>query len=288
MSPQALSLLSEWSPPLFIDFALLLTAIFYFRGWLGLRRSSPGLLGRWRLVAFMAGMFSLWFAIGSPLEAFDDVSLTAHMIQHILLMLVVPPLVLIGFPALPLLHGLPKWFVRTPLGAALRWRPITEVGRFLVHPVVSLGLAAIAMIGWHVPAAFELALRSDFWHDVEHVCFLVTSILFWWPVILPFPSAAQWPRWSVPVYLFFGMFPSAAIGAFLVFCDRVLYPAYRDGPQLFGVTPMADQTLAGSLMWGLGGLVCIIPAAVITFKLLSPETADRTTAPTSSQLRSSF
>jgi putative membrane protein len=235
----------------------------------------------------MGGMFSLWFAIGSPLEAFDDVSLTVHMIQHMLLMMVVPPLVLFGFPALPLLHGLPRWFVRAPLGAVLRWRPVTAWGRLLVHPVVSFGLAAVALVGWHVPAAFELALHSDFWHELEHACFLFTSILFWWPVILPFPSEARWPRWSVPVYLFFGMFPSAAVGAFLVFCDRVLYPAYNDGPQLFAVTPLADQILAGSLMWGLSGLVCIIPAVVITFKLLSPETAD-VVAPISSELRSPF
>lgn len=285
MSPQAQALLHDWSAPLVIDSVILLTTIGYLRGWLGLRRSSPGLIVPWRLTAFVGGMFFLWFAIGSPLEAFDDVSLTVHMIQHMLLMFVVPPLVLFGFPALPLLHGLPRWFVRAPLGAVLRWRPIGRLGRLIVHPVVSFGLAAIAMIAWHVPAAFELALRSDFWHGVEHACFLFTSILFWWPVILPFPSEARWPRWSVPVYLFFGMFPSAAVGAFLVFCDRVLYPAYNDGPQLFGVAPLADQILAGSLMWGLGGLVCIIPAVIISFKLLSPETAD-VVAQVSSELRS--
>jgi putative membrane protein len=287
MSSEAQSLLNQWSPPLVLDALILLAAIFYFRGWLGLRRSSPGLIGSLRLVAFLTGMFALWFAIGSPLEAFDDVSLTVHMIQHLLLMVVVPPLVLIGFPALPLLHGLPRWFVRTPLGAVLRWRPITTLGRFLVHPIVSFTLATIAMIGWHVPAAFELALRSDFWHDMEHTCFLFTSILFWWPVILPFPSEARWPRWSVPVYLFFGMFPSSAVGAFLAFCERVLYPGYSDAPQLFRITPLADQILAGSLMWGVGGLVCIIPAVAITFQLLSPEGVEAA-APLPSELESSL
>jgi len=287
MSPQAQSLLDEWSPPFALNCLILLTAVFYFRGWLALRRNSPSLIGPSRLAAFIAGMFFLWFAIGSPLEAFDDASLTVHMIQHILLMLVVPPLVLVGFPALPFLHGLPRWFVRAPLGAVLRWRPVTSLGSFLVYPVCSFSLAAIAMIGWHVPAAYELALRSDFCHELEHTCFLFTSILFWWHVVQPFPSRARWPRWSVPVYLFFGMFPSAAVGAFLAFCDRVLYPSYSNAPPLFQVTPLADQVLAGSLMWGFGMLVCIIPAVIITFKLLSPEVAEAA-PPMSSELESSL
>jgi putative membrane protein len=272
MSPLVQSLLNEWSPPIGLDVALLLTAIVYVRGWLSLRRSCHGLIAESRLAAFLTGMFFLWLAIGSPLSAFDDASLTAHMIQHILLMLVVPPLVLLGAPALPLLHGFPQWFVRIVLGPFLRWRPVQAIGKALVHPLLCWTLAAVAMIGWHVPSAFELALRSDFWHEVEHICFLSTSILFWWPVIQPFPSEARWPRWAIPAYLYLGMFPSSAIGAFLAFYDRVLYPSYRSAPALFANSPLSDQVLAGSLMWVLGVFVCFVPAVLITLKLLSPHT----------------
>lgn len=271
MSPAVQSLLNEWSPPIALDVILLLIAIVYLRGWLSLRGSSPGLFPGTKLAAFWAGMFSLWVAIGSPLSAFDDASLTAHMVQHILLMLVVPPLVLLGSPALPLLHGFPQWFVRFVLGPFLRSRPVQAVGKALVQPLVCWILAAVAMIGWHVPSAFELALRSDFWHEVEHICFLSTSILFWWPVIQPFPSEARWPRWAIPVYLFLGMFPSSAVGAFLAFYDRVLYPSYRQAPALFVNSALADQVLAGSLMWVLGMFVCFVPAVVITLNLLSPQ-----------------
>jgi putative membrane protein len=270
MSPQVQSLLKEWSPPMALDVALVLTAIFYIRGWRLLRRSSPDLLSSGRLAAFLAGMFCLWFAIGSPLSAFDEVSLTVHMIQHILLMLVVPPLILLGAPALPLLHGLPQSFVRPALGPFLRWQPVQSLGESLTHPLVCWILAAVALLAWHVPASFELALRSEFWHEVEHVCFLSTSLLFWWPVVQPFPSEPRWPRWSIPLYLFLGMFPSGALGAFLAFCDRVLYRSYRDAPPLFSLSPLADQILAGSLMWVLGIFVCLIPAVVITLELLSP------------------
>jgi putative membrane protein len=270
MSPEAQSLLKEWSPPIVLNVAILLVAGFYVRGWFALRRTSPGLLSAWRLTAFLAGVFFLWFAIGSPLSAFDEASLTVHMIQHILLMLVAPPLILLGAPNLPLLHGLPEWFVRSALGPLLRLSPIQALGKLLTHPLVCWILAAVALIAWHVPSAFELALGSGFWHEIEHICFLSTSLLFWWPVVQPFPSEAQWPRWTIPLYLFLGMFPSGALGAFLAFCDRVLYPSYLKSPQAFQITPLADQILAGTLMWVLGIFVCIVPAVFITFKLLSP------------------
>ena len=270
MSPEAKSILNEWSPPIILNVVICLTAFFYLRGWLSLRRSSLDLFPPWRLAAFLAGMLSLWIAIGSPLSAFDEASLSIHMVQHILLMLVIPPLVLLGAPSLPFLHGLPQWFVRAPLGPFLRLSPVQSLGKFLTHPLVCWILAAVALIAWHVPPAFELALRSDSWHEVEHACFLFTSILFWWPVVQPFPSEARWPRWTIPLYLFFGTFPGGALGAFLTFCDRTLYPSYRGGPSLFGLTPLEDQIFAGSLMWVFGIFVSLIPAVLITLKLLSP------------------
>lgn len=270
MSPAAQSILNEWSPPIAINVVTFLTVLVYLRGWLRLWCSSPFLIVAWRPVAFLAGMFSLWVAIGSPLSAFDEASLSVHMVQHILLMLVVPPLVLLGEPSLPLLHGLPQQFVRGILGPFLRWPPVQSLGKALTHPLVCWILAAVALIAWHVPSAFELALRSDAWHEVEHACFLSTSLLFWWPVVQPFPSEPHWPRWSMPLYLFLGMFPGSALGAFLTFCDRVIYPSYSETVSIFGMTALQDQIFAGALMWVFGFFVCFIPAVVITVKLLSP------------------
>jgi putative membrane protein len=274
MSPAAQSILSEWSPPLYADAGLFLTAVVYVSGWARLRRASPLLISAWQLAAFLAGLFLLWVAIGSPLSAFDEASLSVHMVQHILLMLLVPPLLLLGAPALPFLHGLPPWFVRSLLAPLLRWRPVLQFGKLLTHPVVAWALAAVALLGWHVPAAFELALRSDAWHDLEHLCFLFTSILFWWPVVQPFPSEAQWPRWSIPLYLFLGMFPGGALGAYLAFCERVVYGSYDQTIAVFGMTSLQDQIFAGSLMWVVGSFACLIPAVFITVKLLSPGAAE--------------
>jgi cytochrome c oxidase assembly factor CtaG len=189
-------------------------------------------------------------------------------------MLAVPPLLLLGAPALPILHGLPQWLVRRMLGPFLRWPPVLSAGTLLTHPVVAWILAAVALLGWHVPAAFELALRSDAWHDVEHLCFLFTSILFWWPVVQPFPSEARWPRWSIPLYLFLGMFPGGALGAYLAFSERVVYRSYNQTIPVFGITSLQDQIFAGSLMWVVGSFACLIPAVFITVELLSPGGAE--------------
>jgi len=273
MSPEAQAVLQTWSNPTWINVALILTGVVYARGWLSIRRLQPALIPIWRLAAFFSGLFSLWVAIGSPLSAFDDVSLSAHMVQHLLLMAVAPPLLLLGTPSIPFLRGLPLWIVKSVVGPFLRSQPVKWLGHFLTHPAVCWVVATVALLAWHIPSAFELALRSETWHDVEHICFLSTSILFWWPAVLPFPSDATWSRWSIPVYLFLGILPGGALGAFLTFCDRVLYPSYATAPRLFGISPLDDQVIAGALMWVLGTFVYTLPAVFITVRLLSPHGA---------------
>jgi putative membrane protein len=271
MSPEAHAVLQTWSSPIWINVMLGLTALVYIRGWLSIRSLLPALIPIWRLAAFFSGLLSLWIAIGSPLSAFDDVSLTAHMVQHLLLMAVAPPLLLLGTPSIPLLRGLPQSIVRGAIGPFLRSYPVKWLGHFLTHPAVCWVAATVALLAWHIPAAFELALRSEAWHEVEHICFLSTSLLFWWPAVLPFPSDASWSRWSIPVYLFLATLPGGALGAFLTFCDRVLYPSYGTAPRLFGVSPLEDQVIAGALMWVYGTFVYTIPAVVITVRLLAPQ-----------------
>ncbi|HMD09038.1 MAG TPA: cytochrome c oxidase assembly protein [Candidatus Acidoferrum sp.] len=273
MSPEAQSVLQTWSNPTWINVTLVLTAVVYTRGWLSIRRLLPALIPVWRLAAFLAGLLSLWIAIGSPLSAFDDVSLSAHMVQHLLLMAVAPPLLLLGAPSIPFLRGLPQWIVTGAVGPFLRSQPVKWLGHFLTHPAVCWVVATVALLAWHIPDAFELALRSEAWHDVEHICFLSTSILFWWPAVLPFPSDATWSRWSIPVYLFLATLPGGALGAFLTFCDRVVYPSYATAPRLFGISPLEDQVIAGALMWVFGTFVYTLPAVFITVRLLSPQGA---------------
>jgi putative membrane protein len=268
MTPDAQAILESWSPPIGVNLSLCLAALVYTIGWLRIRLDFPNLIPTWRLAAFLVGVVSLWIAIGSPLEAFDDVSLSVHMTQHLLLMAVAPPLILMGAPTLPLLRGLPRAIRRTA-GRLLRCRPAQWFGRVLSDPAVCWIAASVTLIAWHIPAAFELALHSDSWHKLEHASFFATSLMFWWPVIQPFPGVARWPSWSIPLYLFLATLPGGGLGAFLTFCDRVLYPTYAAAPMIFKVSPLDDQVFAGALMWVLGTFVYMVAAVILTVRLLS-------------------
>jgi len=270
MNSAAQALLQSWSPPLGVDVSLCLAAIVYARGWFRLHEASPKLVSTWRLAAFIAGIVSVWIAIGSPVEAFDEASLTIHMVQHLLLMAVAPPLILLGAPALPLLRGLPQWMARGVAGPFLRWGPVKFLGRLATHPAVCWLAATFALIGWHLPAVFESALRSEGLHDLEHAMFFVTGLLFWWPVVQPWPSNARWPRWSIPLYLFCATLPCDVLSAFLVFCNRVVYSSYLSAPRAFGISALQDQECAAALMWTCVTIIYLIPAVLVSLEILSP------------------
>jgi len=270
LSPQQ-AILASWSFPPWVTALDLLAALLYVRGWLLLRRVIPSRFPAWRLLSFIGGIAALQIALASPIDAFDPFFLTDHMAQHMILMMVVPPFVLLGNPMIPLLRGLPRRFARKVIAPLLRWRPVAAFFRKITNPAFCWLVFAISMVGWHLPGPYDLALRSDSWHDVEHATFLFASILFWWPVIQPWPSRARWPRWTVPVYLILADFVNSAVSAFLVFSGRVIYAPYLAFPRLGTISAASDQVLAGVVMWFVGGFAFVIPAIFFVAKLLSPQ-----------------
>jgi cytochrome c oxidase assembly factor CtaG len=274
MSSASQALFASWSIPPWTTFAVLLTALVYARGWRRLQRLRSTLFPPWRLTCFLSGLASVWLAIASPLNSFDAFLLTAHMVQHLLLLFVGPPLLLLGFPAIPLLNGLPRWAARDALGPFLRWPGLLRFGRFVTHPVFCWLIAEVALVGWHVPAAYDLALRSLSWHEVEHVCFFGTGLLFWWPVIQPWPGKPHWPRWSIPLYLLLAAIVNTIVSALLCFSDRLLYSPYAAVPRLFGFSAMNDQVAAGALMWAFSSVVFLAAGTQVTFRFLSPAAAN--------------
>ncbi len=270
MSPTSQAILSSWSFDPKIALGMVVLLILYLRGLLVLHQTSPARFPVWRSLAFAGGLAAVWLAIASPLDAFSGLLLSAHMVQHLLLMSVAPPLILLGAPLLPLLRGLPRKFARDGVGPFLTWPALRRAGNTLTHPLNCGMVMAVTLCAWHVPAAFDLALRSPGWHKVEHACFFAASLLFWWPVVRPFPSRPQWPLWSVPLYLLGADLLNTALSAILTFSDRVLYRPYLEAPRLFGTTALGDQSCAGVLMWVPGSMVYLIPAALIAIQYLSP------------------
>jgi cytochrome c oxidase assembly factor CtaG len=264
------SFITAWSLPLVPLIGLALALLVYLLGWRAARRTRPRELPAWRAASFCAGIASLWIAIASPIDAFDDYLLTAHMIQHFILMSIAPPLIVLGTPTVPLLRGLPR-SVRFMLRPVFRARWLRAFVRLLIHPVVAWLLMNVAYLGWHVPAAFELTFESESIHQIEHACFFLTSVAFWWVVFTPWPTRRVWPRWTVIPYLLTADILNTVLSATLVFSGRVLYPSYANAMRVSTLTPLQDQIAAGAEMWVLNSLVFLVPAVVITIRMLSPK-----------------
>jgi len=275
MSPVFQAVLQSWSIPPAATFVIVLTALVYLHGWRLMRRAGLLFVPPWRAVAFLTGLLLLWIALSSPMDVLNGFVLTAHMLQHMLLMMFVPPLLLLGAPFFPLVRGLPIFAAREFVGPFLNSSVAHRVGGALTHPVVALLLMAITMFAWHVPAAYELALRVSAWHQLEHASFLLTSLIFWWPVVQPWPSRARWPRAAMVPYLLVADLQNTVLSAVLVFSDRVLYPSYAAVPRLFGLSALQDQVAAGAIMWVIGSFAFIVPATAIAIQYLSskPERA---------------
>jgi len=250
-------------------------ALVYLRGWLSLRSGFPTLIPGWRLAAFMSGLVSVWVALASPLATLDHQSLTIHMIKHLLLMTVAAPLILAGAPVFPLVCGLPKLFIKTHPPN----RPTRSLEHSLMHPVMCWLAGTVAVIGWHLPVAFQVGMRSQWVHSLEDVCFLIAGLLFWSPVVHSSSSAGISPRWSIMLYLFLATVPCDILSAFLVFCNRLVYSFYLSKSQLFSLSPLQDQECAGALMWVWVTFAYLIPAVVITMQVLSPSNTQSQEAP---------
>ena len=268
MNPFTETIFGSWQPDYGTPAVLMLTGALYYRGWRRLRRLRPGEFGVARLASFLSGMAAISLAVASPLDAFAGLLLTAHMVQHLLLLMVAPPLILYGAPYLPILRGLPARVLKHGAGPFLASPGLQWFGRKLTHPLLCWLAFTITSLTWHMPEFYELALRSSFWHEVEHLCFLGAALLFWWPVIQPPPSRAQWPRWSMIPYLFLADFQNTALAAFLIFCDRVIYPSYAAAPRLMNLSPLEDQAAAGAVMWVPGSVVFLIPIGLLTVRAL--------------------
>lgn len=249
---------------------LLLTALIYFSGWRKLHRQAPGRYPLWRLGCFLAGLVAIAVALTSPLDAFASFLLMSHMVQHLLLTMIAPPLIWLGAPQLPFLRGLPRRFVSQVMGPFLRWSVTHKIIQIVMHPVFCWTAFALSNILWHIPACYDLALRSRGWHDLEHLSFLGTALMFWWHVVLPWPARSPWSRWATLPYLLLAGLQNTALASFLAFYDQVLYPTYANAPRLTGFDALSDQAAAGAIMWVPGAIIFLFPAAAIAIGELSP------------------
>ena len=260
----------EWVGRATVVVGLTVGALLYTAGWRRYRHRLPGRFAGAQLAAFLGGLACLGIAIASPLEEAADGLLSGHMVQHILLLTVAPALLLLGDPLLPLLRGVPSSLRRSLVAPLLRRRSLRAVAHALVHPLAALVLSSVIFWGWHLPALFQLALRLPAVHLVEHASFLAGGLLFWYPVVQPWPSRPRWPTGAMIPYLLAADVQNTVLAAVLTFSDRVLYPFYQFQSRAMEAAALNDQVLAGVIMWVPMSLAYLIPAALLTIRLLSP------------------
>lgn len=264
----------EWPLSPFLTPILVFTALVYVRGCLSLRSSRVERISVWRAVSFLVGLFLIWAAAASPLAALDHELLTVHMLQHLLLMTLASPLIWLGAPAGPVLHGLPRRFVNGLLVPLCQSQMAKRFAEVIVKPEFALLAASAALVGWHIPKFFALGMQSAPWHLFEHSSFLLTGLLFWWPVVQPAAGASR-DDLSMILYLFFATLPCDILSGFLAFSDRVAYPMYFSSSHLLGFSPLVDQQCAAALMWTSVTIVYLVAGTILTMRLLSPQGLSR-------------
>ena len=246
--------------------SILLAALFlYLRGWLHGRTLLHDHYDFERLFSFCAGLLMVFLAVSSPLDAFDSLFLSAHMAQHLLLIMLAPPLLLFARPLVPILRGLPRGFVKEALGPFFAWPLLKRVFGFFTFPPIAWLIFAISTLLWHVPFFYELALQSSTWHAVQHACFFWSGMIFWWPILEPRP---RWPSWAFIPYLLLGDFINTGISAFFVFSNTLLYPSYGL-VRVNTLKAIDDQVLAGLIMWVPGSFVYLVTVFALAMRLFS-------------------
>lgn len=242
--------------------ALALAVLLYTRGAARLRMRAPTtpLLRPERVASYYGAVGVLAIALVTPLDPLGETLFSAHMTQHLLLLLGAAPLFALAWPLPALLWGLPRgWRRRFARGRG--WRSVREAGRVLTLPVVSWIISAVGLWLWHVPALYEAALRSTAVHALEHITLLGTAALFWWVIVRP---AAQGGlgRGTAVLYIFTATIQSGLLGALITFSSVAWYPTHAAAAPIWGLTPLEDQQLAGLVMWGPMGAVYALAALV--------------------------
>lgn len=278
MDPVLSVVLSSWDWRPEVIAVLVVAGSLYGRGWWRLhsRSQRPGLpAGRgnaqlprplatgWRLAAYLGGLSVIGVALMSPIAALDDQLFFVHMFQHELLITVAPPLLLLANPMPFSMWGLPDR-ARRALGRLLAPRSAVRRGlqRLTAPGIVWMAFTGF-LVGWHDPGAYNATLRSELLHDLEHITFFGSAMLFWWHVI---DAAPHWRPRSHGFrlgYVFSALPANTVIGVIIAFANQPTYTYYDTVPRLWGLTVLEDQMIAGVIMWILGGLAYLLAALIL-------------------------
>jgi len=243
VAPSTQALLTQWTwePSVVIGLLLLTAAYFYVVGPYRRRHELGSPVSPKQVTYFVLSVVVLVVSLLSPIDYIGDRYLfSVHMVQHLLLAAVWPPLLLLSIPG---------WLVAD----LLRWKVGAALIRALTYPVIALAAFNLDVYLWHLPGLYDLTLRNEQVHILEHLSFMGFGLLNWWPVLCPLRSL----RLSYPLqilYLFLDGMLMMVLGIVFTFSPIVFYAAYASVPQLWGIPPLADQANGGLIMWYPGNI----------------------------------
>jgi putative copper resistance protein D len=209
-----------------------------------------------RTACFLAGLGALALALLSPVEAYDTVLFSVHVVQHMLLTMAAAPLLVMGAPVTLALRAT-RGRTRRRLVRVLHSPPVRVVG----HPLVAWVLFTLSLYALYFSPLFDRSLRDPLVHDLVHLHFLAVGLLFWWPVVGIDPTRWRLPHVARLLFVFLMVPFHAFLGVAILNSGRLLAPSLASFGRSWGPTPLADQQAGGAILWGAGDLIAL--AAVL-------------------------
>lgn len=259
----------HWRPDVLLVIVFLGTI--YTDGWMRLRKRSAHVPYKWQLALYLFGLATICLALISPIDALASAFLSMHMVQHLLLLMMAPLFLLLANPLAAFLWGFPIR-IRHRVGRLLTRGSLFRRGLWaLTLMPVAWSLYVVNLWAWHHPVLYQMALRNEWVHDLEHLLFFFTALLFWWPIVNPAPRLHGEISYGFRiVYLIAATLQNTLLGMAIALPDRVLYLFYAAVPQFRDLSPVDDQALGGGIMW-VSGHMYLIPILVLVGRMLSYE-----------------
>jgi cytochrome c oxidase assembly factor CtaG len=259
--------LADWHWRWDVIFVLLVFGTIYFRGWLRLRKIG-GEAKPTQLISYALALSAIGCALLSPLDGLAFYSLIAHMAQHELLMMLAPPLILLANPVAILLWGLSGVSRLQASNVLARHSLIRRVRDVCGSMPVAWSVYVVNLWAWHHPVLYQAALQNSWIHDLEHILFFLTALMFWWPIIRPVSRPAPIQEGLRILYIFLAATQDALLSGLIALSSRILYPHYETAVRLWNLTPREDQIGGGIVMFGVGSATYLIAVLVLVNALL--------------------
>ena len=253
---------TAWNPNPLPTLLLFLAAYLYVTG-LGRWERPSHPVNIWQRISFFAGLLAIFLALQSPLDALAQHMLSFHQVQHFLLRMVAPLLLLLGAPMTPILRGLPPWALMGVVKPVVKNIWARAFYDRITNPVFTTVLFLSILALWQVPGPHNLALRNTLVHEFMHVTMLGSGLLFYWLVIDPKPHHSRLHYGLRVLYLGLIIIPNTFLGAAITFAGSVIYSGYAEVEQPFNISLMTDQQLGGMLLWVPGDMMSILAAGVV-------------------------